>query len=129
MKLGICSVTRAELRAVVEGLQLAWDLGFRWVKVQLDSKCALQILQCPHREDNRHSAVVARFQALIGRNWEVFVSHVYRESNKCADYLASRGHHLPLGFSSFPVDDPTLVYWILYDRQGLSEPRLVLNEG
>ncbi|CAI0375210.1 unnamed protein product [Linum tenue] len=82
MNLGICSVTRAELRGVVEGLQLAWDLGFRRVKVQMDSKCACQILQSHHREDNRHSAVVARFQALIGRNWEVAISHVYRESNK-----------------------------------------------
>ncbi|CAL1392568.1 unnamed protein product [Linum trigynum] len=129
MNLGICSVTRAELRGVAEGLQLAWDLGFRRVKVQLDSRCALQILQSPHREDHRHSAVVGRFQALIGRDWEVSTSHVYRESNKCADYLASRGHHVPLGFSYFPFDDPTLGHWLLYDIQGVSEPRLVLNEG
>ncbi|CAN1130920.1 Putative ribonuclease H protein At1g65750 [Linum perenne] len=31
--LGICSITRAELRGAVSGLQLAWDRGYR--KVQL----------------------------------------------------------------------------------------------
>ncbi|CAL1387079.1 unnamed protein product [Linum trigynum] len=41
INLGICSVTRAELRGAVEGLQLAWDMGHRRVRVELDSRCAV----------------------------------------------------------------------------------------
>ncbi|CAI0421511.1 unnamed protein product [Linum tenue] len=41
MNLGMCSITRAELRGVMEGLQLAWDMGFRRVRVELDSRCAV----------------------------------------------------------------------------------------
>ncbi|CAI0417516.1 unnamed protein product [Linum tenue] len=37
INLGICSITQAELRGVVEGLQVAWDAGHRRVHVQLDS--------------------------------------------------------------------------------------------
>ncbi|CAI0548391.1 unnamed protein product, partial [Linum tenue] len=111
------------------GLQLAWELGYRRVKVQLDSRCAVQILQRRHGDDDRHSAVTQCFLALLERDWEVSLSHVYREGNKCANYIASRGHMSPLGFQSFPVSDLTLVSWIMYDLQGPSDPRLVLIES
>ncbi|CAN1242857.1 hypothetical protein LINPERPRIM_LOCUS5476 [Linum perenne] len=39
-----CSITRVELRDIVSGLQLAWNLGFRRVHLQLDSRCAVQLL-------------------------------------------------------------------------------------
>ncbi|CAN1194204.1 hypothetical protein LINPERHAP2_LOCUS42433 [Linum perenne] len=44
MNLGICSITRAELRGVMTGLQIAWDRGFRRIIVQLDSRVAVQLL-------------------------------------------------------------------------------------
>ncbi|CAI0472952.1 unnamed protein product [Linum tenue] len=127
--LGICSITRAELRGAAEGLQLAWDLGFRRVRVELDSRCAIHLLSSNAHSDHQHSAITDRIQALCKRDWEVVFYHVYREGNKCADYLASQGHYLSLGVHSFPVSDPTLMYWILYDVQGISEPRLVMNES
>ncbi|CAN1185726.1 Putative ribonuclease H protein At1g65750 [Linum perenne] len=42
--LGICLITRAELRGDVSGLQLAWDRGFRKVQLQIDSQCAVLLL-------------------------------------------------------------------------------------
>ncbi|CAN1121084.1 Putative ribonuclease H protein At1g65750 [Linum perenne] len=44
MNLGICSITRAELRGAMTGLQIAWDRGFRRIIVQLDSRVAVQLL-------------------------------------------------------------------------------------
>ncbi|CAI0382345.1 unnamed protein product [Linum tenue] len=129
MNLGICSITRAELIGAVEGLQLAWELGYRRVNVQLDSRCAVEILQRQQDHDHRDSAVSHHFQELMQRDWEVSLTHIYREGNKCADYIASQGHQLPLGYSMFPITDTTLVSWILYDTLGLSEPRLVMNES
>ncbi|CAN1137136.1 Putative ribonuclease H protein At1g65750 [Linum perenne] len=35
--LGICSITRAELRGAVSDLQLAWDRGYRKVQLHIDS--------------------------------------------------------------------------------------------
>ncbi|CAN1778824.1 Putative ribonuclease H protein At1g65750 [Linum perenne] len=41
--IGDCSITRAELRAIVQGLRLAWSTGIRKVVVQSDSRAALAI--------------------------------------------------------------------------------------
>ncbi|CAI0433284.1 unnamed protein product [Linum tenue] len=126
--LGICSITRAELRGAVEELQLAWDRGYRRVRVELDSKCAIQLLHSLSN-DHHHAAITDRFQELCSRDWEVSCYHIYREGNKCADYLASRGHSLPLGFHTVPISDPSLLHFLMYDCQGLSEPRCVVNES
>ncbi|CAL1372009.1 unnamed protein product [Linum trigynum] len=44
INLGICSITLAELGGTVEGFQLAWELGYHQVNVQLERRCAVQIL-------------------------------------------------------------------------------------
>ncbi|CAI0550251.1 unnamed protein product [Linum tenue] len=95
----------------------------------MDSKCAVQLLLRRDGDVNRHSAVLRRFQALLSRDWQVVISHIYREGNYCADYIASRGHSMSFGLHEFPITDPSLCNWILYDVQGISEPRLVVNES
>ncbi|CAI0404027.1 unnamed protein product [Linum tenue] len=129
ISLGICSITRAELRGAVEGLQLAWDLGYRRVRVELDSRCGIHLISSNANPDHHHVSIIDRLQALARCDWEVVFSHVYREGNKCADFLANYGHSMPLGFHFVPASDPMLMYWTLYDSQGLSESRLVMNEG
>ncbi|CAN1147966.1 Putative ribonuclease H protein At1g65750, partial [Linum perenne] len=44
MNLGMCTITRAEIRGAITGLELAWDYGFRRVELQLDSKVAISLL-------------------------------------------------------------------------------------
>ncbi|CAN1183028.1 Putative ribonuclease H protein At1g65750 [Linum perenne] len=107
MNLGKCSITRAELRGVVLGLQLAWERGYRKIQLQLDSQCAVLLLQGEGLEDH---------------------AHVYRESNNVADFLANYGHSCPLGFHPLEQSDPNLYYWLLYDQLGVSEEHLILNE-
>ncbi|CAL1372499.1 unnamed protein product [Linum trigynum] len=128
MNLGACSITRAELRGAVEGLQLAWDAGFRHVRLELDSACACQLLQSTDSGEHHHATDLDRAQELLKREWDVSVTHIYREGNKCADFLASRGHVAPLGLHMFSVADPMFCNWLLYNVQGLSESRMVLNE-
>ncbi|CAL1368849.1 unnamed protein product [Linum trigynum] len=128
MNLRMCSITRAELRGAVEGLQLAWDAGYRHVRLELDSACAIQLLRSPDSSEHHHAAIIDRAIELLQRQWEVEIAHIYREGNKSADYLASRGHHAPLGVHLFPISDPILYNWILYDVQGISKPRVIMNE-
>ncbi|CAI0429676.1 unnamed protein product, partial [Linum tenue] len=96
-------------------LQLAWDTGFRRVCVQIDSHCAVQLLQSTDSSDHHYMATISRFHELLKRDWEVSVNHVYREGNRCADFLADQGHNFSFGFHSFPISDPMLYHWILYD--------------
>ncbi|CAN1320571.1 Putative ribonuclease H protein At1g65750 [Linum perenne] len=107
MNLGKCSITRAELRGAVSGLQLAWERGYHKIQLQLDSQCVVQLLQGDDLEDH---------------------AHIYRESNHVADYLANVGHSCPLGFHSIEQSDPNFCYWLHYDQLGVSEVRLIINE-
>ncbi|CAI0584405.1 unnamed protein product, partial [Linum tenue] len=113
----------------VEGLQLAWNLGCRRVRVELDSSCTIQLLESRSTDTHHHTTVVARYQELMRQGWEVTTSHIYRETNKCADYLASHGHSLSPGVHVMTRSVPLLYNFLMYDSQGLSEPRLVLNES
>ncbi|CAN1295022.1 Putative ribonuclease H protein At1g65750 [Linum perenne] len=41
---GTCSIMRAELRGIIEGMKLAWDKGIRKLSIQSDSRAAVQML-------------------------------------------------------------------------------------
>ncbi|CAN1138504.1 Putative ribonuclease H protein At1g65750, partial [Linum perenne] len=129
VNLGNCSITRAELRGAVSGLQLAWDRGYRRVQLQLDSQCAVSLLQSRDHEDHAHAAILYHAYELLRRDWKVRISHVFRESNHVADHLANRGHYVSFGFHVVELSDPNLCYWLRYDQLGISEERLIMNES
>ncbi|CAN0838590.1 Putative ribonuclease H protein At1g65750 [Linum grandiflorum] len=123
--LGSCSITRAEMRAIVDGLQLAWTLGTRRIQVQSDSMAAIVILAKDSELDHQHAALVLQFKELCSRHWEVHLSNIYREANNVADYLANLGHSLSYGLHIFYSPDRGLSHWLHYDSIGVSLPRLV----
>ncbi|CAN1173012.1 Putative ribonuclease H protein At1g65750 [Linum perenne] len=59
------------------------------------------------------------------RDWEVTISHVYREGNYAADYLADIGHSFPPGFHSIDISDCTFGYFLRRDCMGIAEPRMI----
>ncbi|CAN0863352.1 Putative ribonuclease H protein At1g65750 [Linum grandiflorum] len=62
---------------------------------------------------------------LCSRQWEVTISHIYREANFAADYLANLGHSLPYGMHLFDSSDRGLSHWLHYDLFGISLTRFV----
>ncbi|CAN1143628.1 Putative ribonuclease H protein At1g65750, partial [Linum perenne] len=123
--LGSYTITRAELRSVVEGLNLAWSSGFRRVAVQVDSLCAVQLLSNLAGSDHQHASIIAQFLELKQRDWTIDLQHIYREANFLADYLANRGHSLPFGTHTISPDDPGIASWSAYDVERSSRVRLV----
>ncbi|CAN1354630.1 Putative ribonuclease H protein At1g65750, partial [Linum perenne] len=115
VNLGRCSITRAELRGLIAGLDLSWDRGWRKVAVQCDSRVAIALLS--------KITEVRAFRNLMLRDWEVTLNHIFREGNKAADFLAGVGHNLPPGFHLFPISDCNLGYFVRRDIMGISEPR------
>ena len=87
--LGWCPVAVAELWGAYYALDLAWVLGFRKIIIELDSSCAIALIE--------KTSLIRRIQQLLDRAWEVKIQHVYREANRAANFMASRGHSLPLG--------------------------------
>ncbi|CAN0856312.1 Putative ribonuclease H protein At1g65750, partial [Linum grandiflorum] len=118
---------RAELRAIADGLTLAWNWEARRVAIQTDSLAASNLLQQRDNPYHQHVSLVLQFQQLLRREWEVKLFHVYREGNCMADHLAGRGHDLPLGTHPVDVSDPAVTSWIAYDRLRTSQSRLVLR--
>ncbi|CAN1136722.1 Putative ribonuclease H protein At1g65750 [Linum perenne] len=100
-----CSITRAEMRRAVEGMEKAWDLGVRRLEVQMDSTTAINILT-QGVLGHQHASLVTHFQRLKARDWETRLVHVYREANHLADYLANKGHSIPVGSTTLCSDDP-----------------------
>ncbi|CAI0464392.1 unnamed protein product [Linum tenue] len=72
--------------------------------------------------NHHHTAIVSLFIELLDQDWEVSISHIYHEGNKCADYLVSYGHCMPSGTHLVPVSYMNLNYFLLYDYQGLPNP-------
>ncbi|CAN1801051.1 Putative ribonuclease H protein At1g65750 [Linum perenne] len=123
--IGNCSITRAELKAIVEGMKVAWSLGIRKLSIQSDSRAAIEILMSDSRSSHQHRALVEEFHNLRLRNWEISLLHVYREANYAADYLANLGRSFDFGFQSFMYPDSRLAYWLRYDLLGIAKPRVV----
>ncbi|CAN0899234.1 hypothetical protein LINGRAHAP2_LOCUS20160 [Linum grandiflorum] len=92
------------MRAIVDGLQLAWTLGIRRIQVQSRSMAAISIL---------------------AKDSELDHQHIYREANFAADYLANLGHSLPYGMHLFDSPYRGLSHWLHYDLIGVSLPRLI----
>ncbi|CAN1132504.1 Putative ribonuclease H protein At1g65750 [Linum perenne] len=95
--IGNCSITRPEFRAIVEGLKLVCSLNIRKVTIQTDSWVVVSILQKEEGPSSQHVALIVEFHELISRDWELSLSHVYREANCAADYLANIGHSYSVG--------------------------------
>ncbi|CAN0923024.1 hypothetical protein LINGRAHAP2_LOCUS33365 [Linum grandiflorum] len=63
MSFGVCSITRAELRADVTGLNIASKSRYRRVQVQLDSRCALQLIRQATGEIHSTLLLCIRFRS------------------------------------------------------------------
>jgi ribonuclease HI len=122
---GSSSAVVAEAWGVLEGLRYVWNKGFRKVELNVDSLALVNIIK------NRtcHSAVggmiMKHIWRMMDRDWEVEVSHIYREANKCADTLAKVGCNLDLELQIFEICPFFLTDLVSADMVGTKTPRMV----
>ena len=65
MHIGYCSVTVAELWGVYQGLIIAWDHGVRWLLVEVDSRCVVEMLNNLGEMTNEYSPLVTSIKELM----------------------------------------------------------------
>ncbi|CAI0459471.1 unnamed protein product [Linum tenue] len=118
MNLGKCTITRAEIWGALKGLEIAWDAGYRRVELQLDSQTAITLLQDTGSHSHQHASLTLAFQSLLRREWEVRITHIYREANFLADCLAHKGHSLSPGYHPIALSDLDVSRWALFDSVG-----------
>ncbi|CAI0451830.1 unnamed protein product [Linum tenue] len=123
--MGTCTITAAELKGAIEGLRIAWDKGHMKVQLHLDSMTTISIMKTSEDDSHRHGFLSQQFRQLLNRNWGISISHVHRECNFAADYLAGKGHGATFGTHLFDVSDPGLNRWITYDVMGIAQTRSI----
>ncbi|CAN1132606.1 Putative ribonuclease H protein At1g65750 [Linum perenne] len=95
--LGYCTIMRAEFRETSIGFRIAWELAYMKIHLQMDSLAVVDTIHTDADIDGRHCLLIHSIQEWRNRDWEVRISHDFREANRKADLLAHLGHGLPLG--------------------------------
>ncbi|CAN1824420.1 Putative ribonuclease H protein At1g65750 [Linum perenne] len=113
--LGRCSITRAELRDILHGLEFSWSSGHKKVRLQTDSQSAASLILAEDPPLHQHASEVIAIRELLQRNWQVEIHHIFREGNGAADFLANMGHCFDPGIQIVPPSDCNLGYFLRKD--------------
>ena len=93
----------AELWALRDSLNLAIQLGIGCLEVELDAKVIVEMLKNTNSTNIIISPLLFDCRSLLTRFTQVRVAHVYREVNRCADFLAKQGCCMREDFVIFEV--------------------------
>lgn len=124
--IGSCSIARAELWGVYDGLHLAWEKGFKNVIIEVDSLFVINAIQKVDCEGSSYHSLVRGIQNVLALEWRVSFQHVYLEGNRCADLMTALGASLPIGCHYFEQPTTAALAIINEEISGVSFPRLGL---
>jgi ribonuclease HI len=122
---GMCNAFVAELWGVLEGLRFVRRLGFSRVELNIDSQAVVQAIKSKCSHSLVGGSLLKQIWRLLEMDWEVEVSHIYREANKCADALANIGCSLDYETLYYDVCPAQLSDLVAADSMGISTPRLI----
>ncbi|KAF7841470.1 ribonuclease H [Senna tora] len=77
----------SELHGIVEGLNLLWLSGSHKVDIETDSSTAISMITQGVPDTHPCVALIFRIQEMCDRDWDMRFRHVYRETNRVADFL------------------------------------------
>ncbi|CAL2231440.1 unnamed protein product [Prunus armeniaca] len=98
VNLGKGQILEAEVWGLFFGLQLAIAKGIRRLTVEMDAATAVLLVQ-QHSRLGSHplASLITSCCAMVRQIGVCAVSHIYRERNAVADYLAKWSHNIDLG--------------------------------
>ncbi|KAF7809001.1 putative ribonuclease H protein At1g65750 family [Senna tora] len=117
-RIGSCDILWAELRGILDGLELLWNKGFRKVVIECDSEAALELVVSGIAENHPCSSLVHQIRSLINRNWDLDLVHPFGEANKAADHMAKMSHILSEGLHVFCYPHEDLSSILVADLYG-----------
>lgn len=130
VKCGTCTCTKAELLGVLRGLAIAWNGGHRKVQLSVDSETVFRVLADAIPPNSPYIHIIRKCRALIPRQeWEVTISHCYREANRATDWLANYGVAMSMDVVMFEAAPVGLQAVLLEDLSGVTRARLVPMDG
>ena len=122
--LGHCSSMKAEIRAVFRGLQLAKEENLHKVWIRTDSLVVVGMLTNKMQWHPEHHFLLQQCVRLMQQaDWEVTITHCYREANQVADFLANKGVDGTLGVIKYQSPLVELREALYADAVGVFWPR------
>ncbi|XP_021747148.1 uncharacterized protein LOC110712998 [Chenopodium quinoa] len=111
MSIKTLGAASAELLAIREGLNTAWERGIRFLELETDAQALTYMIQNPHfYMDHQLFNIINDVSQLLKREWQVTVLHFKRSANKIAHGLAEIGRGM--------TDDDILFHF--YSPPGLT---------
>ncbi|KAJ8451425.1 hypothetical protein Cgig2_017816 [Carnegiea gigantea] len=99
---GDCTSVKAELKAALRGLRMAWALGLKKIWLRVDSVIVVGMLRGNGSWNPIHKLLITQCKNLMERtDWEIKVTHCYREANQVADKFANLGITSDVGATYF----------------------------
>ena len=126
--IGFASSITVKFWALKDGLLLASQLGISQLLVELDAKVVVELLQSSKSSNNSFSSLFNDCRYLLHQFNQVRISHVFREANRCADYLVKGGYTFIGNFVVLdsPISDELCII-LDSDASGLYSLRLSTN--
>ncbi|KAL0293864.1 UNVERIFIED_CONTAM: hypothetical protein Sangu_3229600, partial [Sesamum angustifolium] len=81
--------TQAELSAIHRGLQLCRDKGFRKIWIETDAKAIITLISSPRQGAWNLQNTLQRIRNILSQ-MTYRISHIFREGNQAADFLANQ---------------------------------------
>ncbi|XP_028786509.1 uncharacterized protein LOC114742412 [Neltuma alba] len=91
----------AELWALVCGLKMTWDFGFRKVIVETDASEVIRLLYHSSDKDHHLLQLISEARSMVDRSWEVDLGLIPRSTNEVADHLAKKALRTAPGLHLF----------------------------
>ena len=123
---GHCTAFRAEALALLQGLEMARELHIKKFVVQLDNQACVQAITGDVEGSGECTHIINACRRLVrDSSWDIRVSHIFREGNRAADWLANYGVAQPLRF--FVLEDIPLSFSRILeeDCRGVALPRFI----
>lgn len=118
--IGFCSPLFAELCSIKFVREWAWRQGFKNVAIETDSELACRIPKKSMEWKGNQKALVWSVNSLITQDWHINISHIYREANQSAHWLARKGLGFETGSHNFHFCIPPVLGNLVYsDNRGV----------
>jgi ribonuclease HI len=85
------SVLYAEIMAILHGLHLCWNNGYRSIVCYFDSLQAVSLIKDGVSHFHTFANEIHTIRQLLRKDWTIVIEHILREGNACADVLAKKG--------------------------------------
>lgn len=113
-KIGPCNIVTVELRALREGLQLAWSKGFSQLCVENDSRVIVNLSERTFNPFHPNGSLIQETPVdCQGVSW-IKLRYVNKDANTCTNRLAKLGH-----FNDYVVticEDPSVEFLTLLNN-------------